>query len=1021
MSDGRITTPRELDAAGRALIETLRSTQSPQLQLQALVSFHDATAHLPFPWRKAYLLPQLHTLLRLLLHPYTTGLPPHVWLSAWRFLDEMRERLRDETDADEAKAELLCKATLSHACACDFRSLHAFLLNTDTPLRDLDEVQWRAVYGAGPDPFAMFTAYAATQETEDPHHPVHAALLRWGNWRAHREAVSVVLLEEGAHDAVAGAVLRMEIDTRRGSGTVHINNVLGADADMTREQLLAAQRFAVAFAQEGIGHRFDSCDVYYQIIDLHAAFSGGSLGLAATVGLICHWSGQVNARLRWTLPADTACIGSLDGAGALESVSWDIIRRKIALAFFSPLRRIVIPAEHVEAATTFIQELQRGYPQRTFEVLAASTVHDCFRAGHAVETITRNPYDRLQTLGHRHARTGLLLAALFALGAALFLFYRSYFIFPDLEVTQGITVPSNAIVFNPNDSLDWAFRDGKQVLDATLAFGNLEVGDGFSRVFSVYNMTPRSRDVFIAIEGGDAEQWYINAGGGTQRLASATPLRLSVMYAPTASAPEHHAALVFRDEAGGRELFRVTMHGAAGRALEGGYALRLDGRAQYMTWGKEALAFTNGELTFEAWVRSLSWNGCLLHNGVGTPGTATRSNVVLGFNQGVPEVSIGDEHLTVPLEAAMKPEQWHHIALSYSVTRPLLRLFVNGVKVLDRRQPLTMPDRMTPFVSLGAFADSLGAGRFLDCEIDNLRVWWDVLDETEIQRNMRRTLPGGAVARPGGAPSLRANFPMEAHSHETAFNSGGDSPDAELRGRPAFVRSAAPLSLGISLPAPDAGPLGKPALSLPPGSYLRLARQLLPRHGDATFAFWWLTGTKRSTAMVVQNLGRCISISGDTVATLFSGCRSDILGAVTPGWHHVAVRVLRDGRKEVFIDGAQRASVEACPPSAGPHDWHEGYEGITFGVYDDTYTAMSARQHRTVMESLSHPRRIADIAIWKRLLGNEELALLSEGEPPPPDHLVAFWRFDQAPTAELNFIDKVEKQMLHVHRAAGYR
>ncbi|MBR9975775.1 MAG: hypothetical protein KFF77_09365 [Bacteroidetes bacterium] len=1014
MSDGRITTPRELDAAGRALIETLRSTHSPQLQLQALVSFHDGTAHLPFPWRKAYLLPQLRTLLRLLLHPYTTGLPPRLWQSAWHYFEEMRENVRDETDAGQAGQELLCKLALSHGCACDFRSLHAFLLNTGTPLRDLDEQQWRAVYGAGPDPFAMFEAYCMTQEAEDSHHPLRAALLRWSAWRLHAEAVSVVLLEEGAHDAVAGAVLRMEIATRRGSGGVHINNVLGADADMTREQLLGARRLAAAFAQARIGHRFDTRDVYYQIIDLHAAFSGGSLGLAATVGLICHLSGEVNARVRWTLPADTACIASLDEDGALESVPWDTIRRKIALAFFSPLRRIVIPAHHVEAATTFIQELQRSYPQRAFEVLAASTFHDCFRSGHAVETMTRNPYDRLQTLGRRHARTGVLLAALLALGAALFLFYRSYIIFPDLEVTQGIHVPTNAIVYNPNDSLDWALRDGKQVLDASLAYGNLEVGDGFSRVFTVYNMTPMPKDVFIAVEGADPDQWYINAGGGAQQLASVIPLRLSVMYAPTGASSGHHAALVFRDGAGGRELFRIVMHGAAGRAIAGGYALRLDGSTQFLTWGKEALAFTNGDLTFEAWVRSLSWNGCLLHNGVGMSGSAERSNVVLGFDNGTPQVSIGDEHITVPLESTMKPDMWYHIALSYSVTRSLLRLIVDGKNVLERRQPLVMPDRMTPFVSLGAFSDSLGAGRFLDCEVDNLRVWWHMLDEGAVQRNMQRTLPGGT-------PGLKANFPMELFSHETAFNNGGDSPDAELRGRPSFVRSAAPLSLDISLPVPGAGPLDKPALFLPPGSYLRFARQVLPRHSDATFAFWWFTGTKRSTAMVVQNLGQCIGISGDTVATLFSGCRSDILGAVAPGWHHVAVRVLRDGRKEVFIDGAQRASVEACPSSAVPHDWHEGYEGITFGVYDDTYTAMSARQHRTARESLSRTRRIADVAIWKRLLSNDELAMLAEGVPPPPDHLVAFWSFDQSPTVELNIIDKVSGQLLHVRRAAGYR
>lgn len=1016
MSDIRIETPRDLDAAAKALNDALRSMQSPQLQLHALISFYDRTVHLPLQWRMVYLLPHRHTLLRLLLHPYTQGHRPQLWSSAWQYLRIMQGNAGDDIDLDQAESELLCKGILAHAYVADLRNMHVFLRQAGVAVRDLDEREWRRIYGSGPAPYALFDAYCAgQQELLGVHHPLHAAQQRWTTWLSHRDAVSVVLLEEHENAQVAGAVLRMEIASRRRGGGVHINNVLGADADLTRRQLLGAGSLAAAFAQRKLDYRFEGRELYFQIIDLHAAFSGGSLGLAATVGLACHLSGQVNARVRWTLPADTACVASLDASGALESVPWETIRRKICLAFFSPLRRIVIPVEHVEEATRHVQELQREYPSRSFEVYSALTFEDCFRPGHIVETAARNPYDRAQSFARRHARSAVLLfAALFLLAAAV-LFYQTFFVFPDLEETMGIPVVAGAIVHNPHDSLEWAFRDGPRVMPAEISFGDIEVGDGFFRSLVIYNMTPGTKEVFLSIEGRDAEQWYINSGGGARLLESTVPMETCVMYAPTSPSLRHEAALVLRESQGGAEYFRLALNGAAGRAMAGGYALRLGSGPAYMTWGKNGLAFTHGELTIESWVRSLNWTGCFLHNGYNTPLNLESGNLTISFADGKPQIALGTQRFDVPLAAPMKPNQWHHIALAYSVHRPAIRFFLDGVMVFERNVSFALQDRMTPFVSLGAYADSLSVSGFLDCEVDNFRVWWKMFDEMDIQRTKHATLAGTV-------PDLKANFDMESNSDITTFNGSGESPDAELRYRPTIVRSTAPLQLGTSIPRLTAGPPGVPALLLPAGTYLHFSRQLLPRKSNATFTFWWHTGTQRSTAMVVRNLGHFISFTSDTIATSYSGCRSDIIGAIPVGWHHVAVRVLADGRKEIFIDGQQRAALEPClMPGADYHDWHYRYDGISFGLFDDRYSMFSARMHGTMRESLAQNRRVADIAIWRRLLGNEEISILAAGADPPPDHLAAYWRFDHAPTGDLNFIDKVDGQLLHIKSAPAFR
>ncbi|MBE0643237.1 MAG: LamG domain-containing protein [Bacteroidetes bacterium] len=1018
MAEGRIHTPRDLDAAGKALDALMHAKRSPQLQLHALTDFFSDTAHLPIAWTRTYLLPLSHPLIRLILHPYTVGHHPHLWISAMDFLGALEGEVSDAAGLLEARGEALLKGCLSHGYVADLRGLYGFLQKNGTPMPDIDERKWRRIYGSGPAPLAMFEAFCeALGEDLAKNHPLLLARHRWRTAQARQDAVAVVLLEtDQDQTAAAGAVLQMEIASRRSSsGGIHINNVLGADADLTRRQLQGANDMATAFTQQHTGFRFDRREVFFQFIDLHAAFSGGSLGLAATVGLACHLSRQVNARIRWTLPTDTACVASLDDHGQLESAAWDTLRRKLELAFYSPLRRVVIPETFVEEATRYVQQLQKEYPQRWFEVYSAAHFSDCFRPDHVVETLIRNPYDRVQMFTQRYARALSLLVAFLVLVVAAGLFYRSFVAFPDLEVMRGITVGESAIVFNPHDSVEWAFRDGRLLRPPRISFGDLEVGDGFSRTVSVYNMTPRDREVYISIEGPNNSDWYVSSGAGATVLKSTIPSEVTVMYAPVSSASRKEAALVIRDEAGGEEYFRLKLDGCAGRAMPGGYALRLSEGPDFMTWGTNSLAFTSGELTLESWVRSLNWDGCFLHNGLNSDMNPGMGTMTISFSEGRPQIFLGNERFTVPLPSPMKPNQWHHVALAYSISRHLIRFFLDGKAVFERRAALAMPSRSTPYVSLGAYADSNRVSGYLACEIDNFRVWWSVLKEAEIRARMNVTLPGTS-------PALQASFDMETNCDMTAFNGSNASQDAELRYRPVQVRSTAPILPASSLPRLIPGPRGLPAIALPPGAYLYCARQLLPRKSDACFAFWWYTDVRRSTAFVYENLDHYISFSSDTIATSYSGCASDIIGSVAPGWHHITIRVLHTGVKEVFIDGRQRGALTPCHTPGGEYyDWHYRYEGMTFGLFNDKYNMFSAKLHAVMREALAQTRRIADIAIWRRLLCDEEIARLAEGADPPPDHLVAYWHMDQAPNAELNFIDRMEGHLLHIKSAPAYR
>ncbi|MBR9977908.1 MAG: hypothetical protein KFH87_07450 [Bacteroidetes bacterium] len=92
MKNRPIETPAELDGAANALASSLRALRSPHLQLQTLIAFYDDITHLRNAWKVAYLLPHRRMLIRLLIHPYTQGGHPRLWVSALRFLREVTQR-----------------------------------------------------------------------------------------------------------------------------------------------------------------------------------------------------------------------------------------------------------------------------------------------------------------------------------------------------------------------------------------------------------------------------------------------------------------------------------------------------------------------------------------------------------------------------------------------------------------------------------------------------------------------------------------------------------------------------------------------------------------------------------------------------------------------------------------------------------------------------------------------------------------------------------------------------------------
>jgi hypothetical protein len=255
------------------------------------------------------------------------------------------------------------------------------------------------------------------------------------------------------------------------------------------------------------------------------------------------------------------------------------------------------------------------------EIVGVTRLDDVFERDGIIEQHQRTSVQRVRHFTRRHvvpvvAGSMLLLAAV--TGWSI---WKAWYDHPNLERVHGITVATSSIVYNPKDTLAWCMRDGRRVVAPVVPFGDLELGDGMSRNLWIWNFGIRDLSLRLEIEGEDAEDWYINWNPGDVVIESVDTLRMSVMFAPRTVGARKRAALVLRDD-WGNEQFRVTLTGGAGPPLPAGYAVRLDGVDDMLSFGVNATVFDAPEGTFECWMcpgarascsrRTRGWPACAI-------------------------------------------------------------------------------------------------------------------------------------------------------------------------------------------------------------------------------------------------------------------------------------------------------------------------------------------------------------------------------------------------------------------------
>jgi hypothetical protein len=1018
---GYIRTPAELDSAARALERSLWQTSSPQKRFLLITEFYSHTRQLPASWLGSYVGFLAPVFIELVRAPYLRSFPPDVWVDAYDFLklisgQEWGSRL---PGLDEAQKQALEQVILSHAFVSSLRELHAFLMRHRILNTPLATDEWTRIFGASTAGFGLFAAYVEVLRSGDYTQltPFDHALRTWQIFRERSDAVSVILLEEEGYGKYsAGRVLLMDVVSHAGArGDGHLNNLIGDSGHDTIQQIHRAEELSHAVIRERFGTSGGDARYVYTLHESSAQVIGGSLGLAVMAGLLAERTQRLNLPERWTLAPTVACAGSIEQNGTLAPGTWESLEAKLRLAFHSPLEKIVIPSAHREAALYAVQMLQREYPNRILEIIGVTHVNDLPRVSGIFRVRNRGGFERAREVVRRSSVTIVSLITIILLGGGGYLIYHAFYDYPDLELARGLNVAEDAIVYNPNAEQTWCFRDADVVRNPVLPYGDLEIGDGFTRTLFLWNMTPTTLDVRLSIEGPDSIAWYVNSGDQILSVPSAGNVPFSVMFAPRSPAPFKQARLVLRDPGNGSVLYSIDLNGAAGPPRPAGYALHFDGVDDVLRFGRRSTAFditstAQRELTFECWFRPADQNrkAVLLYNGFTGQGETKVEDFILGLDS-LHRIyyKVGSEIRIFELsdEHRLWAASWNHVAISVSLPRKRIMLALNGEVIEDIVTDFLMEGIAQPDVTVGARKLGKKIDLHFEGDLDEMRLWHEFRSIEEIRAHMYRSLPAKTEW-------LAGYWTMDNAVESIVFNANKRAHSGELLHRPSLVRSDLPR---WRMPT-DCAPVrrndeGRRGIALRAGRYLTCMRPVLPRFGDASIAVRYLqTSLPAIHFYYAKRDEGWLSLEEMYMYTRVSRNYIDI----HEGWRDAVLRVTASGELHLSIDGSvvdtSRISMKAS------YDWHERFEGFMLGFLFDGQNQLNTAFFDYFYPALHHPRSFAGLHFWDRLLTDAEVRAWSTDNILPTEGLTASWDLNECPGEDGNLVDDIGGALLHLKR-----
>ena len=244
-------------------------------------------------------------------------------------------------------------------------------------------------------------------------------------------SLHVLLVEQDEQlKKMHGRLLHLKIQTKERprdaeDDLVRINNSMPTgDASLffsLTDAIRAANLLTFSSADRDIHYYY-----HYSLTDKEAEFSGRSIGLAA--GLLA-FAGRHNRHYRTsvvTFSNATAVTGSLALDGQVLPVDSHSLAGKVQAAFFSPIKRIYVPAENLLPALAETARLKALYPHRFLEVTGVHSLHHAANDRNLVQKRAPSLFARfIAAIQRVRNKSSLFILLLISLALILFSQVRS--------------------------------------------------------------------------------------------------------------------------------------------------------------------------------------------------------------------------------------------------------------------------------------------------------------------------------------------------------------------------------------------------------------------------------------------------------------------------------------------------------------------------------------------------------------------------------------------------------------------
>ena len=373
-----------IEEQSRRISEVISSAVSNRAKLRAVVRFFEkAGAHADTELLRSYYLQFASALLHHANDSTLTHTDPQYQRQVIVLLTTIKKHFPDATDPESLEQKLV---TARKALAETWFILEEW----EKGLTELKEITGESLpqseierliqdMEGQTDPFDQLLIIASQLKDNHPHSytTCREIIDDWqNNFRSpYTDRMHLLLVEKmNAHETTdedAGVLLPISSKTKTRpkdaeEDVIKVNNEILPTQDAMHHNLkdaVAAARRIAESKQPKI-HANTYFTFQFSIPEKQAQYCGDSWNVAIAV---LAYAGMIDAHYKQTLARispSTAITGSVDQKGALLPVQEDGLKAKIRTAFFSPVKRLIVPWGNMSPAMACLENLHQKYPNR---------------------------------------------------------------------------------------------------------------------------------------------------------------------------------------------------------------------------------------------------------------------------------------------------------------------------------------------------------------------------------------------------------------------------------------------------------------------------------------------------------------------------------------------------------------------------------------------------------------------------------------------------------------------------------